>query len=170
MIKLAQPGSYWPLLLVVAYYFVLPERRAMFFNVLILMILIPTAWFVLDQSSAVRFSAVLIGISLFAYISMREINVLYGRIQRQTKTLNEKVRELEHSLQHIKQLEGLLPICSNCKKIRTGEQDKEETQTNWIEIEHYITEHAEVNFSHGICPDCVKKLYSDFYDRKNKKK
>ena len=53
--------------------------------------------------------------------------------------------------QHIKRLEGLLPICAYCKKIR--EQDQ------WQQLESYISAHSEANFSHGICPDCYENLF-----------
>lgn len=86
LIKLGSAGSYWPYLLCLVYYFVLPERRARFLNVLTLLITIPAAWVVLDQSLAIRFSAVLVGVSLFAYISMREINILHGRLREHAVT------------------------------------------------------------------------------------
>ncbi len=86
LIELSTPGSYWPFLLVLAYYFVLPEKRAWFFNVLSLTIILPAAWFVLEQSSAFRFTAVLFGVGLFAYISMRVINILYGLLKGQAVT------------------------------------------------------------------------------------
>lgn len=54
----------------------------------------------------------------------------------------------------VKTLQGLLPICSSCKKIR----DK---QGNWHTLETYINKHSEAKFTHGICPDCLKKLYPD---------
>jgi diguanylate cyclase (GGDEF)-like protein len=104
MVKLGILGSYWPFLLVFAYYFVLPEKRAWFFNVLTLLIVIPTAWNVLDQSLAVRFSASLLVTSLFAFISMREIYILYGLLKetavtdKLTGVLNRSL--LEDSLQH----------------------------------------------------------------------
>ncbi|MBT4160525.1 MAG: GGDEF domain-containing protein [Gammaproteobacteria bacterium] len=83
MINLAGPGSYWPILLALAFYFVLPERRAWFFNVLTVLVSIPAAWYVLEQEIAVRFSAVLLGVSLFAFISMREINLLHTQLKEQ---------------------------------------------------------------------------------------
>jgi phosphoserine phosphatase RsbU/P len=52
--------------------------------------------------------------------------------------------------QHVRRLEGLLPICSYCKKIRE--------QGTWYQLESYIAEHSEANFSHGICPGCYEKL------------
>ncbi|MES9971490.1 MAG: GGDEF domain-containing protein [Candidatus Thiodiazotropha sp.] len=86
LFKLAGPGSYWPFLLIPAYYFVLPEKRAWIFNALTVLITIPLAWSVLDQSSAIRFSAVTIGVSLFAFISMREVNILHGLLKAQAVT------------------------------------------------------------------------------------
>jgi hypothetical protein len=60
--------------------------------------------------------------------------------------------ELKEALENIKTLKGLLPICSSCKKIRDDEG-------YWHQVEVYIHEHTDVNFSHGICPDCVQRLY-----------
>jgi len=68
--------------------------------------------------------------------------------------LEDKVEELSLALGHIKKLQGLLPICMHCHKIRN---DKE----SWQRIESYISDHAEVQFSHGICPDCEKKYYGE---------
>jgi hypothetical protein len=56
-------------------------------------------------------------------------------------------------LHEIRHLEGLLPICASCKKIRDG-------HGNWFQIEGYIRDHSDAEFSHSICPDCAKKLYS----------
>ena len=55
-------------------------------------------------------------------------------------------------LHEIRHLEGLLPICASCKKIR-------DSHGNWFPIEGYIRDHSDAEFSHGICPDCAKKLY-----------
>lgn len=68
------------------------------------------------------------------------------------RALEGKVEELSAALGHIRKLQGLLPICMHCHKIRTDKK-------SWQRIESYITEHAEVRFSHGICPDCEKKYY-----------
>jgi len=67
------------------------------------------------------------------------------------------IEELQHASDHIKQLSGLLPICSNCKKIRddTG---------YWQQIERYISEHSAAQFTHSLCPDCLVKLYPDLAD------
>jgi sigma-B regulation protein RsbU (phosphoserine phosphatase) len=65
--------------------------------------------------------------------------------------LAERVRELETALSQVKQLQGLLPICSYCKKIR-------DEQNYWQRVESYLSEHAQVEFSHGICPDCYRTV------------
>ncbi len=64
------------------------------------------------------------------------------------------IKELQEALSKIRTLSGMLPICSSCKKIRND-------QGYWTQIESYIKEHSNAEFSHGICPDCSKKLYSD---------
>ncbi len=68
--------------------------------------------------------------------------------------LEKTAKELEKSLNEIKVLRGLLSICSYCKKIR-------DDKGNWNPIETYFRDRSEVEFSHGICPDCAKKLHSD---------
>ena len=68
--------------------------------------------------------------------------------------LEQKVKELEIALEEIKTLKGIIPICSSCKKIR-------DDSGYWNQIEAYIRRHSEAEFSHGICPDCAKKLYPD---------
>ena len=77
---------------------------------------------------------------------------------RFSKLLNEKKqalqkekRELENAMENIKTLTGLLPICATCKKIR-------DDQGYWNQLETYLSEHSGVSFSHGICPECQKKL------------
>jgi PAS domain S-box-containing protein len=63
------------------------------------------------------------------------------------------IRELTGALSEVKKLSGLLPICSSCKKIRDDEG-------YWKQIEQFIGERSEAEFTHGICPDCAEKLYS----------
>lgn len=66
----------------------------------------------------------------------------------------QRAAELQEALSKVKQLSGFLPICASCKKIR-------DDKGYWNQIESYISQHSEAEFTHGICPDCVKKLYSD---------
>lgn len=78
----------------------------------------------------------------------------------QRKSLEEKkdraIREREEALAQIKILQGFLPICASCKKIR-------DDKGAWSQIEVYIRDHSEAEFSHGICPSCAKKLYPEYY-------
>jgi len=77
--------------------------------------------------------------------------------------MEQKNIELEIALSEVKTLKGLLPICSHCKKIR-------DDKGYWNQIEIYLCEHSEAEFSHGLCPDCGQKLYPDFYNEKGELK
>ncbi len=79
------------------------------------------------------------------------------RIQAE-KEREKLIRELQKALKEVKTLSSLLPICASCKKIRTDEG-------YWTQIEVYIKDHLDVEFSHGICDDCLKKLYPDLYEK-----
>lgn len=68
--------------------------------------------------------------------------------------LADKITQLEAALAKVKQLEGIIPICMYCKKIR---DDKE----SWHQLERYITEHSEAFFSHGVCPECHARAMSE---------
>ena len=67
----------------------------------------------------------------------------------------EEKEHLQQALKEIKTLSGLIPICSSCKKVRddTG---------YWQQVEVYVRDHTSAEFTHGLCPDCLKKLYPDF--------
>ncbi|OGW20778.1 MAG: hypothetical protein A2Z82_02015 [Nitrospirae bacterium GWA2_46_11] len=71
------------------------------------------------------------------------------------------IDDLREANSKIKILSGLLPICASCKKIR-------DDKGYWNRIETYIHDHSEAEFSHGICPDCAKKLYPEYYKEKEK--
>jgi CheY-like chemotaxis protein len=62
------------------------------------------------------------------------------------------INDLQKALDEIKTLSGLLPICSHCKKIR-------DDSGYWQSVEHYIAERSDAQFSHGICPDCMRQFY-----------
>jgi PAS domain-containing protein len=75
--------------------------------------------------------------------------------KRAEEQREEIIGRLQEALAQVKKLSGLLPICANCKKIR-------DDKGYWRQIEAYIRDHSEADFSHGICPECVKKLYPEF--------
>lgn len=74
------------------------------------------------------------------------------RIVKLQMDLEDRVNALEQALSQVRQLNGLLPICSYCKKIR-------DDKSYWQQVEQYIAEHSGATFSHGICPDCYEKHY-----------
>lgn len=90
-------------------------------------------------------------------------NTMIVSLDNNEKLLKRKINELEIAFSHIKKLEGILPICSNCKKIRLEEKDLKD-QESWMQIENYISEKTEAQFSHSICPECIRKLYPDLID------
>jgi len=68
--------------------------------------------------------------------------------------LAERIKALEEANQHIKTLQGILPICMHCHKIRNDNQ-------SWERVEEYIAKHSDAQFSHGLCPECRDKHYPD---------
>lgn len=76
------------------------------------------------------------------------------RIVRLESSYADKVRELEAALAHVTRLQGLLPICMHCKKIR---DDKD----TWHRLENYIQEHSQAMFTHSLCSDCLARHYPE---------
>jgi len=77
------------------------------------------------------------------------------KLEREREDL---IGDLQEALANIKTLSGLLPICASCKKIR-------DDKGYWNQIETYIKNHSGATFTHGICPECIEKLYPDVYER-----
>lgn len=71
-------------------------------------------------------------------------------LEKMKRELDGHILDLEAALSRVKQLEGIIPICSYCKKIRDDQDD-------WHRLEKYISDHSEAQFSHGICPACLEK-------------
>lgn len=84
-----------------------------------------------------------IGIEIFIFVMVMIVQILLFR----------------KLYQRIRILEGFIPICANCKKIRN-------TENQWEQMEIYITQNSLAKFSHGVCPDCARKLYPDLYEDK----
>jgi DNA-binding response OmpR family regulator len=78
-----------------------------------------------------------------------------ARVVKLQGALADRVRQLEDALQRVNQLQGLLPICSYCKRIR-------DDGNYWHQVEAYIEHRSEAQFSHGICPQCVEKFKQQF--------
>jgi len=88
---------------------------------------------------------------------------MLGRAIRYAIERKKLLTQLEHSMKEIRKLRGFLPICANCKKIR-------DDKGYWTQVEVYISEHSEAEFSHGICPDCAQKMYPKYYQKENRPK
>lgn len=97
---------------------------------------------------------------IFMLMKNREqrIAFLQSKLEIVEESLESRVKlrtaELEESFGSLKRLEGIIPICANCKDIRNG-------SGQWEKIEKYIQKHSDAEFSHGLCPDCDKELYGD---------
>ena len=89
-----------------------------------------------------------------------KLSKLIGTVQditerKEADALREKlIADLQKAAKQIKTLSGFIPICASCKKIR-------DDKGYWEQIETYIMERSDAEFSHGLCPECSKKLYPD---------
>jgi hypothetical protein len=100
-----------------------------------------------------------------AYFAANAVGVvtsweLNRRRQREFAALRTAVaarEDAERAMQELRTLRGIIPICAHCKNIRTDAGE-------WQRMEVYVREHSEAEFSHGICPDCMRKLYPDIAD------
>ena len=83
---------------------------------------------------------------------------LLKKLELADETLESRVKlrtaEIEKTFSTLNTLKGIIPICAHCKSIRNG-------SGQWEPIECYVKKHSEAEFSHGLCPDCDKKLYGD---------
>ena len=89
----------------------------------------------------------------YVVLSLRDVTERILREQERERLLHE----LQEAMSRVQTLSGLLPICASCKAVR-------DDQGYWNQIEAYIRDHSEAEFSHGICPDCARTLYPDYVD------
>lgn len=87
----------------------------------------------------------------FDHDELRARLIVATRVVQLRRKLADRVRELEAAISRVKQLHGLLPICSYCKKIR-------DDKNYWQQVEQYVSTHSEVQFSHGVCPQCYEQI------------
>jgi ABC-type uncharacterized transport system substrate-binding protein len=87
----------------------------------------------------------------------RTAKMLEKKVAERTHLLEKEKEKLQETLDQVKTLQGLLPICASCKKIR-------DDKGYWNQIESYISRHTDTVFSHGLCPQCISKLYADLHD------
>ena len=125
---------------------------------------ISTPWKPIEQTvfREIRLGAIIYGgiwcIGLVGLLLVRRnITDDLSKRERAEKEKSELTKELQNSLAQVKLLSGFLPICSSCKKIR-------DDKGYWNEVERYICGHSEAEFSHSICPDCMRRLYPEYAD------
>ena len=97
---------------------------------------------------------------LFVQSGHQYIAAMHRDITERKRLEEEKqnlIIDLQKALSEVKKLSGFLPICASCKKIR-------DDKGYWKDVERYISEHSEAEFTHGICPDCMRKLYPEIAD------
>jgi hypothetical protein len=97
-----------------------------------------------------------LGVLLTSVVNFVKENRMLTERSRAQEERERLIVELQDALAEVKTLSGLLPICASCKKIR-------DDQGYWNRIEDYVSSHSKATFSHGICPECAKKLYPGYY-------
>lgn len=85
----------------------------------------------------------------------RRMVELQASLVFQMGELTRAMEELKKATEDVRTLRGIIPICAHCKQIR-------DDKGYWNQVEVYVRDHSEASFSHGICPQCMKKLYPDF--------
>ena len=85
------------------------------------------------------------------------------RILEMQDAMADKVQELQKAMNEVRTLRGIIPICASCKMIR-------DDRGYWNQVEAYVRDHNEAEFSHGICPECIEKLYPEFVRAKTEVK
>jgi PAS domain S-box-containing protein len=91
------------------------------------------------------------GVAEFIIVTGIDITALKNAEREKEKL----ILDLQNALANVKTLKGLLPMCANCRKIR-------DDRGYWQQVENYIRAHSEAEFTHGICPDCARKLYPEY--------
>jgi hypothetical protein len=110
----------------------------------------------LTRSPGLSFELVGLVTSALMLIGIAGISPLFTTIKQAEEKQRNLVVKLQEALAKIKTLSGILPICASCKKIR-------DDRGYWNQVEAYVRDHSEAEFSHSICPECAKKLYPDFF-------
>jgi hypothetical protein len=113
---------------------------------------VPPYWHTVWFRSAIGLAAVLLMVSIY-WLRVHQIEVRNRQLE---EAVRERTIKLERALTEVKTLTGMLPICASCKRIR-------DDKGYWQQVEDFITERSQADFSHAICPDCVKKLYPELY-------
>lgn len=161
---------YWLFPFPMVFVFFLGKRQGaafsgVFFVALCLLVLNPFSFAVhaYDINTELRFLISLLLVAIIACVLEASREKYERLLVEKNATLHTEKQRLEQALGEIKTLSGLIPICSSCKKIRND-------RGYWQQVEIYIRDRSDANFSHSICPDCAAEFYSDYlHNTKNKR-
>jgi K+-sensing histidine kinase KdpD len=130
-------------------------RRAAF----LIAFLSALVWLAADLSTGhpYSFQALALWNAFIRLTSYLIVGYAVSRMQSELSTERKISTELRTALQEIKTLSGLLPICANCKKVRND-------KGYWQQVESYLADHSDLEFTHSICDECVQTLYPQFVD------
>lgn len=130
---------------------------SVFFCVLCIILINPFSFKIYDYGigGSLRFLASFLLVTLMAH-GLESSREKFGKmfVENHTKLMEEK-QNLKQAQGRINTLSGLIPICCHCKKIRNDEG-------YWQQVEVYVRDHTQADFSHGICPDCAETLYKQY--------
>ena len=116
--------------------------------------------FITEYSLSFMLSYVSVYLAIFLLSSILEN--LREKVQFRLREAHEKqkrlVSELQEKISEVQTLQGILPICAKCKKVRND-------QGYWLQVEKYIQAYSDARLSHGLCPDCARELYPEFHDK-----
>lgn len=107
-------------------------------------------------SATIEFLSMRVGAELYRHYIEESLK---RRVTERTKELEDANRQLKQALSEIETLQGIIPICSSCKKIR-------DDQGFWQHVESYVSRHSKATFSHAICPECIEKYYRELKEIK----
>ena len=120
---------------------------------------IPVDTFLASQAGYKRFIVVIY--SLIWMSGLAGTVVASWIIRNETNQREGLIAQLQNALGEVKTLKGFIPICASCKRVR-------DDVGYWEQIETYISNRSEAEFSHGICPECMEKLYPEYFERSEK--
>ncbi len=111
-------------------------------------------------SYPIRRNGKLIG-AVVTFLDITDRKLAENALRLAAEEREKLIADLQYALDNVKTLQGLIPICASCKKMR-------DDKGYWNQVEEYILDHTDATFTHGICPDCARRLYGDLYERKDR--
>jgi hypothetical protein len=108
-----------------------------------------------------NYFSLVLGYGVAALLGSLIIYIAGHMLDKKEREQQELIRNLKRALLEIKTLQGIVPICSFCKKIR-------DDKGFWSQVESYVSHHTDAQFSHGVCPDCKEEHYPELFNNKKK--